>query len=377
MWALFSSGSRDAKVTRSIRVHHDIHEGDQYSSRFAAIDHKLMDLSSRCILSFIVPISMELAKTSYVSLAWAILLVNPFTIVLLISVLDHLVSIESPYRYRNIDFEAKRANIENQDDKRSSSSERVRPTSCCSAEEDRNYVYYKHWLFSTHFAQLYALNLYVFPSNRLSSKETNLLLASYALLVFMISKLKRELASRDSKSRSILNSNPIIALPLTEAPASGGALPSGSPPLRCENICYLKQLAHPTATASKTDDQPNENRDAYLSIDTFEDDLANSNHVIYNTRMFTKKLLCNLNPTHKWFLRSCNFLHILILAQLLYLNVTCSCESRLTRFGSSLLVPVDCSAVYEDTSARITMFNAIFSGQLLCCHIVYLFLAAR
>lgn len=68
----------------------------------------------------------------------------------------------------------------------------------------------------------------------------------------------------------------------------------------------------------------------------------------------------------------CNILHVAILAQLAYLNLTFSCASQplsSSWFGTKLLIPSDCSYVEENQVARMSMYCGINSGQILFCQL--------
>lgn len=70
----------------------------------------------------------------------------------------------------------------------------------------------------------------------------------------------------------------------------------------------------------------------------------------------------------------CNLNHMLVLAQIAYLNLTFSCAPRIIQlFGTKILMPYDCSYLKDNLVARMSMFCGINSAQILFCHLVFLF----
>lgn len=68
----------------------------------------------------------------------------------------------------------------------------------------------------------------------------------------------------------------------------------------------------------------------------------------------------------------CSLIHMSILAQLAYLNMTFSCAPRMTSlFGTKILIPSDCSYVEDDRTARIAMYCGINSAQIFFCQLAF------
>lgn len=55
-----------------------------------------------------------------------------------------------------------------------------------------------------------------------------------------------------------------------------------------------------------------------------------------------------------------------------YLNLTYVCISGLSWFGTWLIIPMDCSDIYDEQRARLVFFAGLFAAQLACCGLVLL-----
>lgn len=83
-------------------------------------------------------------------------------------------------------------------------------------------------------------------------------------------------------------------------------------------------------------------------------------------------------PSRSLSFTMCNLLHLAILIQHFYLNITYSCATKPLRLAgmnsatTKVIWPYECYAIFDrdDTSSRSTMFSALFSGQFFTCHLV-------
>lgn len=255
-----------------------------------------MDVSARCLITITTPLLFYIARGNYRSLLSVIVLVNPFTIALLILGLNCL-------------------------------------TKCKESNEDQVYIYFKCWLYSTHVTFLLAFQYYVIPSLQITNNEVVILYSSYILLLVSILNLKL----KELNTKSLPDNEKLQILGVDQPCLQNG---------------YLRLLAYPIVKRDKNMDWINGNGARLLPFSTS---------------------FLNSPTTHNNYLLFCNFLHLAILAQMLYLNITFTCACNTSKlFGRYLLIPMECSNIYESTDARVSMFMSIYSGQLLFCQLVFL-----
>lgn len=249
-----------------------------------------MNMISTIFIYLLTPCLAYLAQLTYHSLFATLCLANPFSIVLLLS-----SSFLSDSKYPKL----KQKQSSSSNNSNNSSSVLCEESSqCCSRYYDQLYLFYKHWLISTHATFLFIFQYYIVPSLKVSLTEVTILHGLYIGLILCVIHLRT--------SPRVLHA-------------------------KCDQVCYLKLLANPM-------------------------------QVLVNSATFS--VLCNT-------------IHILILAQTTYLSLTYACSCGLTRFGTSILIPDDCADIYEEKDKRSVMFNALYSAQLMLCHLIFMLRTAK
>lgn len=353
-----------------------------------------MDLWIKCIIVLSSPILLCIAQISYRSLLSVVVLGNPFALSILIT---------------GLNFATTRSKDSVDNEKLSSSSNnRLNITrqvsSCCSYESDKVILYFKIWIISTHLTFLFSFQYFAVPSLTVTISELGLLYGSYSLLLILILNLKsqvyrvtEELTSpSQSDSAMPLTKKSHSTVPKCNVNISNGVSSSttGSSSKRsCDQLCYLMMLAYPIIRRDKNLDWINGNGSRQLSDSSFRlngqfkfDDHSNDDEkypedkldasMVFIRKMMHYDLRSSKHPIsiRNNYLLLCNILHLVILAQIFYLNVTYTCACNTSKlFGRSLLIPMECSDIYDRVDARSSMFVSVYSGQLFFCHLVFLF----
>lgn len=335
---------------------------------------------STIFIYIFTPILAYLAQLNYCTLFATLCLANPFSFMLLLSSLYLLDSNQSRWRPNRI--------LSNGCDETSqtpeggcefSIKEASRRSQCCSRLYDQIYLHYKHWIVSVHLTFIFSLIINILPTLKVSLEEVTILYILYGTLTLCILYLK-QYNTLISKIRSNNLSTAVLTSGNCQTEVNSMQNHKSVENAICDQICYLKLLANPMQLPVRTtksnlietmdiEDQKKPNPNLALN-----DDLD----PVIKSSSFSRKLSpVNLGPNSAIFLITCNIIHILILAQITYLNLTYACLCSLTGFGTTLLIPEDCSDIYQENDKRFAMFNALYSAQLMLCHLIFMFRPAR
>jgi hypothetical protein len=305
---------------------------------------------------------------------------------------------------------------------------------CCSKDRDTMYWFYKYLMYSTHLTLLWITRDNLVYGLQVSSKELCLLYGSYTLLICFVLNLKSHICRiRErclSAGRPSMDSTAAQQLLKSNRENDEDKISTSGHPennrIVCEQICFLKLLAHPkrilkrattnnfnssvdqwrrnhslsspsTTSASRPNGSPTENQQQQtIEVETLPIPYVHMDQLQYNGQQVNElhmverasRLYAQVNrrqhhssgsilariiqPTSAPYLAICNFIHLFIMLQYTYLNITFTCASKPSRFGLVLLIPYDCSAVFDmdNNQARLSMFAAIASAQILICQLV-------
>lgn len=229
-------------------------------------------------------------------------------------------------------------------------------------------IHLRNWLISSHLTFLYVFTTITVASLQISPSEVNLMFIVYLVLLIMMISLKLSLSSEISVSDSPITeyatplNNHMIESRFIKIQTAKGNLTRKN---RCETYLQLSMLANPTFSPSHF-----AKSESYLHNSVSSNDIASPNSIKSTSRIWPYIQLITQN---KYYLIICNIFHLIALAICFYLNLTLSCSCTMSRFGTALLIPSDCSHLYYSKTARATMFTAIYAAQLLITHLALLF----
>lgn len=329
----------------------------------------------------------------------SLIIANPFAITLLISSFKHIIendSITNVGLFRSFKSKTKSHKINKTNEPRS--------FLCCTYQDDKIYLYFKYWLISSHFTFLITLQYYVVGSLTITGQEISLLYCCYIILLVLILNLKNYISRvTNNFSSNKLSSAMPLAVDNNIDHNNNNITQSDSSKLdtsstysyNCDGLCYLKMLAHPIIINDKNMDWINCTKNNLqsmepTSLEIYSNTEADTSNVSYDSKSTTTSYLSsiitlrkminfdqtsifNFWPTQSSYLMLCNIFHILISAQMFYLNVTFACACNISRlFGKYLLIPVECSDVYDNLEARTAIFIGVYSGQILFSHLAFI-----
>lgn len=348
-----------------------------------------MDKLVKWILSAMTPILALIAIDSHHSLLGALLLFNPFTMITMIAFFDYLISSRQAALNKAKQICATKERTRQVNDKNL-----LEPDEdCCSAETDSIYMHYNCWLRSTHLT-LFLVFQFVVASLELSIFELSITHILCIALAFMILDLKQYTIGMISAS----NNTSTTALLLGKDNNFNKSPYNYQMPTKCElQFCHLKMLAHPTLLYRSNQNYSRDIRNlgaknASLVAECMDDGsigpqtgAAHKQREFSMTKSTSRTIILLEDLIHlvsgtfkqsigtKGYLVTCNIFHLALLASYAYFNLTFSCACNLSRFGKAIIIPVDCSDVYNNRLARVTMFCGVYAGQLFLCHLVFLF----
>lgn len=320
----------------------------------------------------IAPVSLYVAQLDSDKLFATLLVANPFSVVLIISSLKYLdTNVLSQIVHKTKNRILKIASTDHQ-----ASSKRREPYKQRNHTNDdiQIYDYYRNWLVSSHITFLFTFLFYTVASLQISLAEINILFCTYIILILMILNLKYSLWSSMSSGNG--QSSPGVGTPLTEPNNNDGSFTVGfshnsnesSISNAFNSSLYLALLANPltnrhlaTRRTRETIANPDERINQTQKQSLFWPSIMKSNP-LQQLQSFTR---------YPHYLIICNILHMAALAIVAYLSITFSCSSTMSKLGTALLIPVDCSHVYDSETARISMFSAIYSAQIFLFHLVF------
>lgn len=349
-----------------------------------------MDLIAKCTIFLVSPVSLLIAQSSYQALFCTLILANPFTIVLLIKALDYIIPSSSFAESRAGAISIARHTRRNDGEEKKRKYDTTNPSIsyCCSYNEDKIYLYFKYWLISAHLTLVISFNRYTASSLQISTSELILIFGSYVALHILLINLKNHIHKTITQINSSQKDQDAI-VPLTGVKTSSAGQDTAMHYI-CEGLCYMKKLANPyccdcTSLADANsklpsddvnihlvgyNDTPINQPDVNFSKTTYTQSKRSANNIFKISHLLFNRL--TTNPTKTSYLVTCNVIHMIILALHAYYNLTFTCASNISRFGTALLIPVDCSDIFDNETARTSMFAAVYSAQILCCQMAFI-----
>lgn len=143
-----------------------------------------MDLTSRCLICLITPITFYIAQSNHLLMLTTLSLANPFTVVLLIWFLNSLSTVPTTNKMKT-------KVPKHNDNALLEISEKFH---CCDFTEDRIYIYYRLWASSTHIILLWTIQCNLVSSLQISCTELTLLYGSYFILLGLILNIRHQIS---------------------------------------------------------------------------------------------------------------------------------------------------------------------------------------
>lgn len=206
----------------------------------------------------------------------------------------------------------------------------------------------RYWLLSIHFTLLICIQYYV--NLHLSLTETALLMSNLIIMLTVCIIIRH--VSRD---KTLSCDESPTAKPLLRSDIMHhDNITSGDNELNIQDESCMQ--SNKKSYSDSTVESRSRTRNGVDCRDVFEYGFCNKDE-----SAVTSLLIAFLH-----------FMHIVILAQYAYLNLTYSCGSKPTIFGIKILMPYDCSLVFDDAALRVPLYCGLLSTQLMLCNIVYL-----
>lgn len=217
-------------------------------------------------------------------------------------------------------------------------------------KEDFTYVYLWDWLVSFHMTSLFVFLHHTVASLQISFIEVSILLWTYIVLCLVLLFLKLSLLS---------NSTNVLSSDVGKRTSRIANLSHSGSCICLKSIALLVPLPGLTKRSELTYNFK------HTDSNELEAQKVPRSRVPPKWKMFEA-------TTHLSYLISCNLLHLFGLAVYSYLSITFSCSSRMTIFGTAILIPDDCQHINNDVVARSTMFCAAYSAQVFLCQAAFL-----
>lgn len=358
-----------------------------------------MDLASQCLLGLLTPITIYVASLTTYSLWTSLIVVNPITVILIVTILKRFGSPAGQATSSSSSSSSVQLRLIKRERVNGAQASPIR-TYCCDSHEDKAYSYYRCWIVSAHISLLFSIHNTLVSNLQISFAELSLLYFSYLILLGLIINLRRKIANvleRIDLSSSSPAANLTATTSLRESKqpeVSQQQQQLACNGKACDGICYMKMLVYPImgqASTFVTGTYIEEDRTSHLESSSSASDtqtMANVNDsdssTITSARIFeqtnrqlgSEKMIRRIaefnspksdSATGGSYLILCNVLHLFILLQYIYLFLTYSCATIPSKFGLAIIMPYDCTYIFDDNNdqARRSIFCAILTLQVL------------